>query len=181
MGLGAPAVVDLLSSWAAELRADAAAASRRRERWLRRQSGEESRFAGALTDLAERGSPIVAHTRGGTRIRGRIVCVGDDFLGLATEQRATQLVRIEHITAVRSNATDEVVSDRSAEIELDMDEAIRALADERPRVRLTLGLSESVTGELRGVGIDVASVRLEGDQRSTLYVRLAAISELVVV
>jgi hypothetical protein len=180
--LGGAGLVGVLERWAAELRAEAAADARSRERWLRQQSAEEARFAGALTDLAERASAVVAHTQAGGRLRGRVVCVGADFVALETDQRTVALVRQDHVTAVRANsAGTDLASDRTAALDLDLAEALRALAEDRPRVRLTLGAADSVTGELRRVGADVATLRLEGDERATLYVRLAAITEVLLV
>jgi hypothetical protein len=55
------------------------------------------------------------------------------------------------------------------------------LAVDRARVRLlVLDASEAVSGELRSVGQDVATVRTDGEARGTAYVRTDAVAEVVV-
>ena len=56
--------------------------------------------------------------------------------------------------------------------------ALSALADERARLRLTTPAG-ALTGELRSVGIDVATLRL--DDRRPVYARLTSLVEVSVV
>ena len=60
-------------------------------------------------------------------------------------------------------------------------EMLGDLAAERPRLRIVVrGRSDALTGQLRAVGMDVATVRLAGDPPTTVYVRLDSVSEVSV-
>jgi hypothetical protein len=58
-------------------------------------------------------------------------------------------------------------------------EVLAGLAPERPRVVLVAG-GELAAGELRSVGADVVTLRLDGDPTSLCYVAAAAISEAII-
>ncbi|HZA00552.1 MAG TPA: hypothetical protein VE575_17465 [Acidimicrobiales bacterium] len=169
-----------LERWAAEARVDEAARRRTRERWLRQQAEEEGRLAGVLADLAERGNPVAVHARSGRRYRGDVRAVGRDFVALRTAA-VDAMLRLGAVTSVRAGpGAVPSVGDRSVRTSLSWSEVLTRLAAERTSVVLVVGDgSDAVAGELRSVGQDVVLVRPEGDPRSTTYVPLGAITEVV--
>jgi hypothetical protein len=59
---------------------------------------------------------------------------------------------------------------------------LSVLAADRPRVLIvTTADAEGVAGELRSVGRDVVTVRLDGDPRAGAYVAITAIAEVSLV
>ena len=56
---------------------------------------------------------------------------------------------------------------------------LSVLAADRPRVLIvTVADANGVAGELRSVGRDVVTLRLDGEPRATAYVAIGAIAEL---
>jgi hypothetical protein len=168
-----------LDRWVATAWTAEAAASRSRQRWLRQVADESATFAGMLLDLAERGAPLVVQGRGGRRHRGTVLAVGADFAGLRTEGGVDLLLAFSGIASVRSDGGGLTPSgDRIATFELGLAEAIAAVGSDRPRVLLvTTADADGLSGELRAVGRDVVTLRLDGDG-STIYVPMASIAEL---
>ena len=176
-----------LSRWAAGVRADDAAGARTRERWLRHQAEEEALFAGVALDLAESGAGVGIRTTAGRALHGRIMAVARDFCVLRQDSGTVTLVALHAVATLRPEPgyrAGEAASDRAAPVRAGLADVLAALAGDRPRVRLVAeGASEGVTGELRSVGADVATVRLEGaapgggDGR-TVYVRLESVREV---
>lgn len=174
--------MDTLARWSAEARVDEAARSRSRERWLRRQAEEESTFHGVLADLADRGRSLLFHGVAGRRHRGVIVAMGQDFVAVSTDQGHQVLLTIRGIRSLRPQAREsEVMSGRSLSLDYGFAEAVAALAEDRPRVLVvTAEVEGAFSGELRSVGQDVISLRLDGDTRSNSYIPLDAVMELLV-
>jgi hypothetical protein len=181
--LGASDLLARLDRWVAEARSDDAAAERARERWLRVAAEESATFAGVLIDLAERATPVLVHGRAGRRHRGSITAVGIDFCALRTAGGRDVLISYEGLSSVRPEAGAPGASgDRPIRLDLDLAEAIAAIAADRPRVLLvTIADGDGLAGELRSVGRDVATVRLDGTPGSHAYVAIAAIAELSLV
>jgi hypothetical protein len=177
--LGNEDLLARLDRWVAAARTAEAAASRARERWLRQVADESATFAGVLLDLAERGAPVVVQGRGGRRHRGTVLAVGVDFAALRTEGGADVLLAFSGIASVRpDDRLDTPSGDRVATFDLGLAEAIAAVGADRPRVLLvTAADGDGVAGELRSVGRDVVTLRLDGDG-STAYVPMASIAEL---
>jgi hypothetical protein len=74
------------------------------------------------------------------------------------------------------------VGDRTVHAELTLAEMLSLLAADRPRVLIvTIADSEGFAGELRSVGRDVVTVRLDGEPRASAYVAVHAIAELSLV
>jgi hypothetical protein len=170
-----------LSAWVGRLAVDVAARERARAHWLHRQASEEGTFAGVLADLAERGRPIVVHLHNGRVHRGRATVVGKDFVALAKGASGEVLVAHTAIATVRTVSGEPPTSgDRWLRTPTTLLETLSALGDERARV-LVLGLdpAHGVSGELRGVGRDVLTIRLDGDGALT-YVALPAVAEVSV-
>lgn len=178
---GPPEGIDVvagLTRWLATERADAAAAARARERWLRQAAEEEATVAGTLLDLAERADVVVLQGPAGRTHRGRVRAVGEDFVALRTAT-ADVLVRVDVVLAIRGEGRPPSGADRSPALPLGLAEAVAALAGDRPRVRLAAVDGRSLAGELRTVGRDVATLR--ADDGTTVFVPLAAVAELAVV
>ncbi len=74
------------------------------------------------------------------------------------------------------------VGDRVVHAELALAEMLSLLVADRPRVLiLTVADTDGVAGELRSVGRDVVTVRLDGEPRASAYVAVTAIAELSLV
>jgi len=176
-------LVARLERWVAELRSDDAAASRARERWLLVQAEESSTFAGVLLDLGEQQATVVIESRGGRHHRGTIVAVAHDFCGLRTPSGREILLSYAGIGSVRADRRSSApTGDRAASLDATFDEALATLAEERPRVLVvTLAGSEGLAGELRSVGRDVLTLRLDGDPPTPAYVAIAAVAEVTLV
>ena len=72
------------------------------------------------------------------------------------------------------------VGDRVVDVELGLAEALAAIAGDRPRVLVvTSADGEGLAGELRAVGRDVVTLRLDGADRSPVYVAIASIAEVM--
>jgi hypothetical protein len=168
-----------LESWVATSSADAAVDGRRRSRGLAAQAAEEATLAGLLLDLAERGALVVITTTGGRQHRGAVVLVGQELVVVDTEPAGVALVRLDAVAGVRTApGSVPVVGDRPPHLRVGWVEALAVLAVERPRVRAALAGGASWVGELRAVGVDVATIRLDGDAALT-YLAVHAIEDVV--
>ncbi|MDH3756172.1 MAG: hypothetical protein OEU32_20090 [Acidimicrobiia bacterium] len=173
-------LLDALHRWAAEARVDEAAQARLRERWLLQQAAEDATFTGTLVDLAERGHPIGVHTAGGRRHRGAVTAVGSDFFALRTVQGGDVLVPFDATSFVQPQSGQEVsLGDRSLTVDLLFSEALQELSVDRPRVLVIFrGDQQGIAGELRSVGRDVVTIRLDGSDGSNASVPLLAVAEV---
>jgi hypothetical protein len=172
-----------LERWVAEARSADAAAAKARARWMRVQSEESATFGGVLIDLAERAAPVVVHTRAGRRHHGVIVVVAVDFCALRTVGGHEVLVAYRGIASVRPDADGPGPSgDRLVPAEVALAEMLSIVNGDRPRVLvLTTVDDEGVAGELRSVGRDVITLRLDGGSRAPVYVPIDTITEVVLV
>lgn len=171
-----------LARWTGERRSTSAAQARVRERWLRQQALEDARFGGLLLDLSERAAMVVLRTTAGRSMRGRIVAVATDCCLVRHDGGLATLVRFEATASLRPEPGHRAVdadADRTGPVAATMADVLVGMAAERPRVRVGLtGLSDTVTGELRAVGADVVTIRLDGEPPSAIYLRLAAVGEV---
>ena len=178
-GPSAGDLVGDLTRWLAEQRADAAAAARARERWLRQAAEEEALVAGVLLDLAERAAVVAIQGVAGRTHRGRVRGVGEDFVALRTA-RADVLLPYDAIVAIRPEGRAPGGADRAQALDLSLAEAVAAVAGSRPRV-LVIGRDGSgLAGQLRSVGRDVLVLRLAEAAAGVAYVPLASVAELTV-
>ncbi len=155
-----------------------AVAHRRREQSLRMQATESGTLAGVLVDLAERRATASLSLTGGRVARGVIYRLGADVVvmqGLAAE---TVLVALAAVASVRTEpGTVRTSGDRVVRSTATLADLTAELVADRPHVVLHAGPG-SVAGELRAVGVDVATV-VQAD-RTVAYVSLAAVTEVVV-
>ena len=168
-----------LDQWVADARIDAAAEQRSRERWLRTAAEHDATFGGVLLDLAERRSSVAVQTAAGRRHHGAIEAIGADFVALRKPSGGELLLALRAITVLRAGPTDVAVGERVVTTELRLVEVLGELAADRARVLLVAQSADDVvSGELRSVGIDVATVRADGDPPMPVYVRTDTISEV---
>jgi hypothetical protein len=179
LGDGLAARID---RWAADARVDEAARLRARERWLRHQAEEEGSLAGVLADVAERGTSVALHVRGGRRHRGEVAALGSDFVALRSAG-ADVIVALAAVTSMRTLPGEaSTIGDRSVATSHHLVDVLAGLAAERAAVLLVLADGdEAVAGALRSVGQDVVGMRVAGGAAAvTAYVPVGAIVEVVV-
>jgi hypothetical protein len=172
--------VDELLQLLDEARADERGASRGRERVLRQAAEEGARLAGTLVDLAERGSGVTIRTEAGRAHHGAVRVVATDFCVVGTEA-GDVWVALAGIVTVRPHPGERhapATGDRTS-LDLLLVEALARVAPERPRVALVTAGGEATAGELRAVGEDVVTLRLDGDPRAVCYVSASAIREVL--
>lgn len=171
-----------LARWTADTRTDAAARARTRERWLRQAAEEDARFAGLALDLSEARAGVAVRLTGGRTLHGHIAAVATDFCVLRHGDGAATLVAFAAIATLRPDPgfrAGRAASERGAPVEATLADVLLGLAADRPRVRLVVdGGGEAVVGELRSVGTDVATIRLDGEQGGTVYVQMGAVREV---
>ena len=168
-----------LATWLAEIVVDDAGRARTRTRGLEQQAAEEGTFAGVLADLAERARPVVVQLANGRSHRGAITMIGHDLVGLRSSGGREVLVRQATISSVRTLPGEPVtIGDRHLVTDVTLADALRALADHRARVLLVgADPAHAVAGEVRAVGRDVVTVRLDG-AGGTAYVAVASLAEI---
>lgn len=172
---GYGAGVDELLRLLDEARADERSGARARERQLRQVAEEGAQLDGTLLDLAEHGTGVTLRTTSGRSHHGPIQLVGADFCVVGEAWVARRA-----ITTIRPDPAhrhEAAVGDRST-LDLLLVEALGRIAPERPRVALVLDGGDLVAGELRSVGADVVTLRLDGDQGAS-YVSASAIVEVL--
>ncbi|WCO65594.1 hypothetical protein PO878_13905 [Iamia majanohamensis] len=175
---GGDDLVTELTRFLAEQRADAAAAARARERWLRQAADEEALVAGVLLDLAERADTVVVQGVAGRTHRGRVRGVGEDFVALRTG-RSDVLLPFDAVLAIRPEGRPLAGAARAQALDLALAEALSAVAGERPRILVVARDGSGLSGELRAVGRDVLTLRL-ADADGTVYVPIASLAEVTV-
>ena len=171
-----------LERWMADAKVDDAARARSREGWLRRQAEEEATLNGALADLAEHTTAVTVTTTSGRHHPGRIVAVGQDFCVLRTSGGTLILIPAAAVSSVRvppDRQRTEATGSRPAPVDATLHGVLAGLAGDRRRVLVALhGNAEVLSGELRSVGIDVLTLRLDGEPATTVYLRSASVSEV---
>lgn len=165
-----------VARWAGDRRADDEARSRSAEAWLRRQADEEARFTGLALDLAEQGATVSVRTTAGRQHHGVLTAVADDFLVLDAPTGRAVLVPYRAVAVVRSTAGATEGAVRKPPLGARLVHALAALAVDRPRVLVVVDGGESLTAELRAVGRDVLTLRL--DSGGAAHVRVDAVAEV---
>ena len=126
----------------------------------------------------ERAEPIVCATRHGRRHVGQLHAIGADFVALRTGSDGLVLVAIDALAQVRTHpGTSSVTGDRALRLERRMAEVLAELSGDRPDVVVATGDAE-VRGELRAVGRDVVTLRVNSRPATAAYVALAATDEV---
>lgn len=164
--------------------ADVAARERAHERVLRETAELESTFIGVVLDLAEQGTAVVVRTAAGRTHRGKVIGVGAGAIAVRDDGRPPVLIATAAVTSVRPHAEPDgrprdVSGGRPAPLDLSLVRLLAVLAEERPRVQVSCAGEEPLAGELRSVGTDVLTVRLDGDRRLLAHVPVAAVADVV--
>ena len=163
--------------------AEEAARERSQERMLRTIASSEATFAGVALDLAEQGVVVVVRAASGRSHRGRVLAVGRDFVVLRDGAKPPVFLASWAVSSVRPQPGFSEGGDssggRAAPLDVSLAALLAGLAGERPRVQVAAAGDEPVAGELRSVGLDVLTIRLDGDRRLVAHVRLAAVSEVL--
>jgi hypothetical protein len=148
---------------------------RQRERWLRQIDEEGATLAGALLDLAERGSSVTVDTSD-VSYRGRVDSVAHDFCVL-TGDAGDAWLPLDALVAVRPDPAERhgTATGSRDPVDLRFGEALSQLVGERPRVTLVLGPGRRMAGVLRGMGRDVLSLELDGPEAGVAYVSLGSV------
>jgi hypothetical protein len=172
---------DSLARFAADARMAEAVRGRSRERWLRQQATESTTLAGACWSLAEAGHPLALTTVAGRVHHGTVGSLGTDFISLRVVRDREVLVPLDMV-ATMAPSRRRCPTGRAARRGMTFAEALAHLAADRPNVTIwTLGLSRPMTGELVGVGADVALVGPAEDPSTLVYARLGSVCELSVI
>lgn len=159
-------------------RAADAATARRRETWLRRQAAEGGTLAGVLRDLAERSHLVAVATAAGHTLRGTVVTVGGDFVGLRAVSGERVLIPILVVTSLRPEPGSTPTSgDREVPSGASLGAVLSDLAAERRRVSVRTDDGAVMAGRLRAVGSDVLT--MQGDVSSLTYIPLARVNDVV--
>jgi len=169
------------------VRADDARGSRLRERTLRAAASAEATMVGVLLDLAEGRQQLTIRMTSGRLARGSVELVALDAVALRTGAGHLTLLRLDAIVWVRrvpgqpGEPATEPAGARPAARQATFAALAAGFAADRPQVSLAVaGESSLLTGELRSVGVDVLTVRLDGAPPVTAYISAPQVSELTV-
>lgn len=149
-----------LYAMVADARADAAAAVRRRTRWLERQLTEDSTLRTVCGRLV--GGPVEVRVPHGRRRRGRLLAVEGDVLVVAATD-ATSYIALAAVSAIRRADpavridVDDVVARAHAACGT-IDEILATMAEQRRSVVLFTHSGHRLAGRVDGVGRDVVRV-----------------------
>jgi hypothetical protein len=175
---GGDELVAAFARWAADQRAEAAAADRVKERSLRAQASASATWSGILVDLAEQATAVTAVV-GAQRRRGRIVGVGPDFCVFEAHLGGSALISLPAMSALWPERTTGAIPPAGARrpaLELSLLAALSMLAEERSPVTLvTLG-GDEIAGDLIAAGEDVLTVQTDPPARRLAHVRLSALA-----
>lgn len=152
-----------------DVRAEAAVASRERQRVLEQVQRESATLLGVLSDLAEQRRQVHVRLDTGATVVGGVDLLGHDVVGAGGSW-----LRLDAIRVVRATG-DGAARDHAVVADVDLAGVLTRLVDDRPRLVLFVAGGEPVRGELLAAGDDVITVRLDGG-REVAYVPIAAIS-----
>ncbi|MEX2504200.1 MAG: hypothetical protein WD378_05075 [Egicoccus sp.] len=153
------------------------ARARRHERLA--AAAEVASWLGTLRDLAERRARVSVTTRSRRVVTGWLVGLSTDRLVLALAAGDLLHVRLAAVRLVRPEPgppAPVATGDRAAPAEVTLEDVLDAAAETGgPVVLHVRDMADPLRGMLVGLGEDVATVRLEGPGRQTVYLPLAAI------
>ncbi|HSK25029.1 MAG TPA: hypothetical protein VK906_17725 [Egicoccus sp.] len=159
------------------------ARARRHERLA--AAADTASWLGTLRDLAERGARVSVTTRSGRVVTGWLVGLSTDRLVLALAGGDLLHLRVAAVRIVRPEPgppAPVATGDRAAPAEVTLEDVLDAAAESGgPVVVHVRDTADPVRGTLVGLGEDIATLRLEGPGRQTLYLPLAAIDAVLVV
>jgi hypothetical protein len=163
---------------------EAAVRARAEERQLRERAAELANWVGTLRDLAERQVGVVLSSRSGRTHRGLLLAVAEDYVALRLPGGQTVAVAGDAVASVRPEpglVAAPAMGDRERAQDRTLLELIDRAAEERRRVAVGIaGADDVLQGSLAGVGEDVISLRLDSHDRGMVYLRAAAVLEVIV-
>ena len=110
---------------------------------------------------------------------GVVLAVAGDFAVLGTDRSVGVLLHFRGIAAVRQEAGSRpTLGDRTVALDTTLGEVLVGLAGERPQVSVVTLDGTGLTGQLRAMGRDVLTLRLDDERHSAAYVPLAAVAEI---
>ncbi|MBW3649362.1 MAG: hypothetical protein KY458_02215 [Actinobacteria bacterium] len=169
----------------ADAAVEGAARQRAQSRVLRQIAQESATFAGVALELAERGDVVVARTTTGRSHGGRVLAVGADFLVLRDSSGPPVVLAMAGITSLRprpGTGPSDAAGARRPPLDVRLAVLLAGFAGDRPRVQvMATGDPQPLAGELRAVGLDVATIRMDGDVGLLAHVPIAGVVEVVLV
>lgn len=181
-------VDDVAAGWTS----DARAGRRRRIESLTEQAAEDGTLVGVAADLAEQAAEVVVTAMHGARHIGRIIALNPWLLCLRDERCRVVVLAVREVVALRTaprradpGALTATVGPWGLAGDRDvpaagarrLGEVLSGWVDERPLVRVVHRGGVATTGELRRVGRDVATLRLDGGG-GEIYVALGSLAEV---
>lgn len=158
------------------------ARARRRDRLA--AAAETASWLGTLRDLAERRARVSITTRSRRVVTGWLTGLSTDRLVLVLATGDRLHVRLAAVRIVRPEPgppAPVAMGDRAAPAEVTLEDVLDAAAEAGvPVVLHVCDVTDPLRGVLVGLGDDVASLRLDGPDRQTVYVPLATIDAVVV-
>jgi hypothetical protein len=123
----------------------------------------DATLSGVLMDWAERGDTLSIRTSSGRTIRGPIVLVAADAIGVARRAGRLTLVPMRCVALIRSHDSGKRAPDTSGNRvprrAASLAAIVGGLVGARPQVAIAVdGEPGLVTGELRAVGADILTV-----------------------
>ena len=170
--------------WAAEARAEEAAASRSREGWLRQAASEDATLVGTLVDLAERGTAAVLTMRSGRRLRAAIWRVGEDCVAVRLDDRRVSWLALGALAAIGAEpgGMNLPTGTRRVESEVTLEEVLGDLVADQATVAIFLSdMTDPLRGRLVGGGRDIVRLTRSGASPEEVVIAVQAVSEVVLV
>ena len=170
--------LDELNRWVADAQVDEAVAQRRRTAWLRRQDDEAVTLTGVLTDLGERGNPVVVTSTTGRRHRGVIVAVGPDVIELQVTDGPLVLLALTALVSVRSHPDDVAARGERPPLAtgITLAGALSRRAGDQGDVTVVAVNGDVSSGTVLAIGHDVMTLRLH--QGGVVYLALSSVAEV---
>lgn len=153
-------------------------ARRQRVRWIGQQAVESATLAGTLIDLAERHSRVALRVASRSH-RGRITRVGTNYIELSTGAGAPRLIRSSAITMLLIASTERPPMGDRRSGPATLHEELANRVAERPRVAVFVTEQGApIVGQLWTCGIDVITIRIDGEDQRWCIVATDRIEEV---
>lgn len=160
---------------------DHAVRARAEARWRRERASDVATWMGTLRDLADRGAEVVVGSATGRRHSGRLTCVGADHLELSVLAGETILIALDAVCSVRAEpgSASPATGDRDATDGPTLLEALERRMEASDPCSIVVAPGERLQGEIVALGEDVVTVRLADAARTSVYLPVGAVLEVV--
>ena len=180
--MGEPPTDADLAALLDEERSASAAKARSTQRWIRQQALEAARLTGVLLAAAEQHESVTLRTTSGRSYTGRVVAVGSDFAAITTHEGTVVYIALAALTLLQCDRGLEAVAAedaRPAPRAATLRDVLADHAADRTDVSFVCaGSSDSIPGQLVGVGVDVASIAVD-ERGRVAYVALSSVTEFL--